>query len=51
MEGIVCVSRVEDPQNIDFPKVKGQLTLGRYTSILGPSTLFRLIASPEKTSF
>ena len=36
MEGIVSVSRVEDPQNIDFPKVKGQLTLGRYTSILGP---------------
>ena len=29
MEGIVSVTRVEDPQNTDNPKVKGQLTPGR----------------------
>ena len=29
MEGIVSVSRAEDPQNTDIKKVKGQLTPGR----------------------
>ena len=29
MEGIVSVNRVEDPQNAESPKVKGQLTPGR----------------------
>ena len=39
MEGIVFISRVEDPQNTDIPKVRGQLTIGGVTRILSLNSL------------